>query len=199
MGQHKDRIPNIVTDRINVLKRFFKAGVEVTATAAELNTMDGITATTAELNTMDGITATVAELNIMDGVTATAAEINASADNQVEGATIAVGAEAGDVINVTVQLTDAAGADIAFRGAVPFYMSDDANGDSIAAAAASAGIAIGTDGLMIEWTANLAGLLVSEADGDIDIDIGEAGVATWYLIVVLPNGKLVASSAITFA
>lgn len=48
----------------------------LTATAAELNTLDGITASTAELNILDGVTATTAELNILDGVTATAAEIN---------------------------------------------------------------------------------------------------------------------------
>ena len=41
----------------------------VTATAAELNTLDGITATTAELNKMHGVTATTAELNYVDGVT----------------------------------------------------------------------------------------------------------------------------------
>ena len=51
-------------------------GTAVTATAAELNIMDGVTATTAELNIMDGVTATTAELNIMDGVTATTAELN---------------------------------------------------------------------------------------------------------------------------
>lgn len=43
--------------------------IGVTATAAELNIMDGITATTAELNIMDGVTATTAELNYTDGVT----------------------------------------------------------------------------------------------------------------------------------
>lgn len=48
----------------------------LTATAAELNTMDGITATTAELNTLDGITATVTELNTLDGITATTTELN---------------------------------------------------------------------------------------------------------------------------
>lgn len=42
---------------------------DVTATAAELNTLDGITASTAELNTLDGITATTTELNYVDGVT----------------------------------------------------------------------------------------------------------------------------------
>ena len=44
-------------------------GTTVTATAAELNIMDGVTATTAELNIMDGVTATAAELNFVDGVT----------------------------------------------------------------------------------------------------------------------------------
>ena len=44
-------------------------GTAVTATAAELNIMDGVTATTAELNILDGVTATTAELNILDGVT----------------------------------------------------------------------------------------------------------------------------------
>jgi hypothetical protein len=52
------------------------SGTTVTATAAELNIMDGVTATTAELNILDGVTATTAELNILDGVTATTAELN---------------------------------------------------------------------------------------------------------------------------
>ena len=51
-------------------------GTLVTATAAELNIMDGVTATASELNIMDGVTATTSELNIMDGVTATASELN---------------------------------------------------------------------------------------------------------------------------
>lgn len=51
-------------------------GTDVTATAAELNILDGVTATTTELNKLDGVTATTAELNIMDGVTATTAELN---------------------------------------------------------------------------------------------------------------------------
>ena len=48
----------------------------MTATAAELNILDGVTATAAELNILDGVTATAAELNILDGVTATTAELN---------------------------------------------------------------------------------------------------------------------------
>jgi|TARA_R100000030_G_scaffold48488_2_gene36563 hypothetical protein len=51
-------------------------GTDVTATAAELNILDGVTATAAELNILDGVTATASELNILDGVTATTAELN---------------------------------------------------------------------------------------------------------------------------
>ena len=60
-------------------------GTTVTATAAELNIMDGVTATTAELNIMDGVTADATELNILDGVTATTAELN-----YVDGVTSAI-------------------------------------------------------------------------------------------------------------
>ena len=51
-------------------------GTAVTATAAELNTLDGVTATTAELNTLDGVTATASEINALDGITASTAELN---------------------------------------------------------------------------------------------------------------------------
>jgi len=51
-------------------------GTAITATAAELNILDGVTSTAAELNILDGVTSTTAELNILDGVTATTAELN---------------------------------------------------------------------------------------------------------------------------
>ena len=44
-------------------------GTAISATAAELNIMDGVTASTSELNIMDGVTATTAEVNLMDGGT----------------------------------------------------------------------------------------------------------------------------------
>jgi len=51
-------------------------GVGLTASANELNILDGVTASTAELNILDGVTSTAAEINLLDGVTATTAEIN---------------------------------------------------------------------------------------------------------------------------
>lgn len=47
-----------------------------------------VTATAAELNALDGITASVTELNILDGVTATAAEINMAADSSANVETV---------------------------------------------------------------------------------------------------------------
>ena len=51
------------------LTSFDIGGVPVTATAAEINILDGATVTTAELNVLDGVTATVTEINYVDGVT----------------------------------------------------------------------------------------------------------------------------------
>jgi len=73
-GTLEMRVEGGYVDAVNGLKI---GGTAVSATAAELNILDGVTATTAELNILDGVTATTAELNILDGVTATASELNA--------------------------------------------------------------------------------------------------------------------------
>ena len=51
-------------------------GQEVTATATELNVLDGITATTTELNIFSGATVSTAEINILDGVTSSTTDLN---------------------------------------------------------------------------------------------------------------------------
>lgn len=191
-----------VTEKWLNVNNFELDGVQVTATAEELNALDGITSSVSELNILDGVTATAAELNKVDGLTAVTAELDAAADGVANGApTFVVGIETGgNVINVSIQLKDAAGGDVGTRQGVFAYLSDDANGDSIVATAPDSGWAIGTDGLLIPVVASKAAYLVGEADGDIDVNITHAGGAkTCYLILVLPNGKLAASGAITFA
>lgn len=59
----------VTTTGLTASGTFTLGGTAITATAAELNILDGVTATAAELNTLDGITATVTELNYTDGVT----------------------------------------------------------------------------------------------------------------------------------
>ena len=57
------------------------ADYSITATAAEINKLDGVTATTAEINKLDGVTATTAELNFVDGVTS---NIQTQLNNKIE-------------------------------------------------------------------------------------------------------------------
>ena len=59
--------------------------VVMSATATELNVLDGITSSTAELNILDGVTSTAAELNILDGATLSVTELN-----YVDGVTSAI-------------------------------------------------------------------------------------------------------------
>lgn len=58
---------------------------DLSASAAELNTLNGITASTAELNILDGVTASAAEINILDGATLSTTELN-----YVDGVTSAI-------------------------------------------------------------------------------------------------------------
>ena len=44
--------------------------VAVTATATEINLLDGVTSTTSELNILDGVTSSTSELNLVDGSSA---------------------------------------------------------------------------------------------------------------------------------
>lgn len=132
-------------------------------------------------------------------LTPIAAELNAL-DGAPLVATFVVGAETGgNTVNVAITLKDAGGTAVTVRGSVFAYLSNDANGDAIASATPSGGVAIGTNGLAIPVVVAKAFQLVSEANGLIDVNVVEAGAATWYLVVVLANGKLVASGAITFA
>lgn len=119
--------------------------------------------------------------------------------NGPQRVTMVVGTEAANVINVACQFEDAHGKALAVPGSLNFYLADDAAGLNPTAVAPDVGISIGTDGALIESVANIAGIAISEADGDIDIDIEDAtGTPTWYLVFVLPNGKLAISGAITF-
>jgi hypothetical protein len=111
-----------------------------------------------------------------------------------------VGAEnaGAGTINVVLQAKDAYDRDLDHAIRLPWYLSSDSAGQAIATAH-SGGCAIGTDGFLTEWTANLSGMLTFEADGDADITFTEAGALTTYLVIVLPDGRLQISGAITHA
>lgn len=118
--------------------------------------------------------------------------------NFVGGVGFTVGVEAGNAINVALQLLGADGYDLEAPGSVFVYLADDALGQAIAASAPSGGWAIGTDGLLIPVVANKAAHFVSEADGDIDITITESTAKDFWVCVILPSGELV-TQKVTFA
>jgi len=113
-------------------------------------------------------------------------------------ATMTVGTEAADVINVAIQLNDRLnGNEVGAAVSLFWYLSTDAAGQ-VPASTAPDTLAIGTDGALIEWAANLSGLITLEADGDADLDFGENGDGFWYLNLVMPDGKLMTSAIIDF-
>ena len=74
---------------LNASNQLVINGTAVTATAAELNIMDGVTSTATELNIMDGVTSTTTELNLLDGVTSTTAELNYNDTGSAVGTVVA--------------------------------------------------------------------------------------------------------------
>jgi hypothetical protein len=157
----------------------------VSATASELNKLSGCTATTSELNKLSGCTATTSELNKLHG-----APLDAS---------FTIGAEAANTIKVTVQLKDADAVNLATIGSLMAYFSDASNGSGFIATAPSGAVAIAANGALYDIGSNKKVFqLISTTTGLIDINITEAGVKTFYLVLVLPNGLLKVSSAIAF-
>ena len=81
----------------NQLKTFVKSGLvasdvtDLTATATELNTLDGITASTAELNILGGATTSTTELNHLTGVTS---NVQTQLDTKYDSGDIATQAQA---------------------------------------------------------------------------------------------------------
>lgn len=118
----------------------------------------------------------------------------------VEDVAFTIGAEAANVIRVTVQAKTARGANLAVAGTLHAYLSDDAAGDGLNATAPDGGVAAGTAGKLIETVADKVFLLKLSTAGKIEIDLTHAaGAKTVYLVVVLPNGLLKISGAISFA
>lgn len=114
-------------------------------------------------------------------------------------ASITVGDEVTNARAITIQLKDSNGKDLTERTMVRAHVMADANGDAFATTGGSTGIAIGTDGALLAVVAKKSFILVSEADGDIDLSFTDTGTEVCYLHLELPNGRRVVSSALTNA
>jgi len=116
----------------------------------------------------------------------------------VAGVTFTVGAAHASLVNVAIQLNDEDGNAVTQVCAVPIILFADADGEAVNTIALDT-VAIGTDGVLITGLADELYLGVSEPDGNIDIDFTEAtATGDLFVGVLLPNGKLVISTAVTF-
>lgn len=97
---------------------------------------------------------------------------------------------------VSVQLKDFEGKDLTERACIYAYLSNDEYGDSVVTAVETC--VIDGDGVLEDITSAVSFMLTSEADGDIDVKVGETGTGEYYLVLVMPNGKLVVSDMIEF-
>ena len=135
------------------------------------------------------VTSTAAELNIMDGVTASTAEINAMDSAAIVSMT---NTEVGDSDKVDVQIVfkDAAGVQVAEPVSGLLYISKIATGITVDAADNS--LAALTNGVITNLVSNSVSHFVSSATGLLGIRITSNADSYW-VVIVLPNGKLLIS------
>ena len=169
-------------------------GVEITASATELNKLDGFTGSTTELNTLDGLTASTAEINTLDGITATTTELNyvdgvtSNIQTQLDGkATSAQGALADSAVQTDDNVSFGTGSfsgEIAANGGIALGDNDKAT------FGASDDLQIFHDGSN-SWIQDLgAGSLILKSDGtytSIQNSAGNDQVLVSYTDVKLAN------------
>jgi hypothetical protein len=111
-------------------------------------------------------------------------------------ATITIGDEAANVRAITIQLLDADGNDINYVETVDLILFGDATMTAFATTGGSTGIAVGTDGAVLDVVAKKLFVATCESDGDIDLTWTDTGTEAVYLGVRLPNGRVVLSAVI---
>lgn len=79
------------------------------------------------------------------------------------------------------------------------YLSDASTGAGVTATAPATSVVAGANGKLDALITKKVFLATTNATGALDVVLTETGVATWYLVVVMPDGRMVVSSAITFA
>jgi hypothetical protein len=112
-------------------------------------------------------------------------------------ADVTISAETSDEIELAVQLVDSSGNDITSGNhALYMFFSDD---DTVINFSVDPpeGLSVGAAGTFNEIVADTYFLAFFD-NGEFWITVEETGAKTWYLVVILPGGEYIVSSAITF-
>lgn len=119
--------------------------------------------------------------------------------NQFGRVVFTIGAEAADTINVAVQLKDARNNAVARVVGCKCYLATAATGIGLGTATTSA-IVIHTNGTLLDITkTGQVFSVVTDASGRFDVDLIQTATPTVYLVVIMPDGSIAVSSAITWA
>ena len=116
----------------------------------------------------------------------------------VHDATITVPAISSDTFAVTIQLKDYAGNDLKVAACILAYVSSTSTGLDPTDLTSEITITSEGDGAALVSLAKYSWHLISEADGDIAIDVTDTGTDAKYLVLVMPDGRLVVSDVLTF-
>lgn len=120
------------------------------------------------------------------------------ADLPGDQSSLSVGSEVTNAITVTCQFKDYRGNNTYDRRAMQAYLSGAADGSTLATAA-NGGVAAATYGLVVPEVTGQVFLVVTDASGRVNVVITDTGTPTVYLVIILPDGSLKISAAITFA
>lgn len=108
-----------------------------------------------------------------------------------------VGTESGNNISVAAQLKDFEGNNLTVASSLVMYLASDAAG-AIKSSNVTTETSIGTDGTLAIIAAGQVYQVTSDVDGAVDIVIADNTSDTYFVVLVMPNGKLEVSTVATF-
>ena len=156
----------------------------LTATASEINILDGATLDVNELNTLDGITATTSELNILAGATVTTAELNIVDGSTTATSTTLVGTDqiivndAGTMVQVA--LTDLE----AYLGGGDLDIAGDSGTDTVV---------VGTDTFTFTGGTNITSAVTNNTV-TFNLDADVSGLTSLAVDNVTINGNTISTT-----
>jgi len=118
--------------------------------------------------------------------------------NVADNAVITPGAAHADTVTCTIQLRDYANKNLKTYSQVYVYLSDAATGLGLTSTVLTTELTC-TTGTLHALVAKTQFLIASDTNGKIVTTMGYTTAAhDYYLVVVLPNGKMVVSSKLEF-
>jgi len=113
-------------------------------------------------------------------------------------ADITVGTLSSDTYPVTIQLKDFEGNNLTVPASIRAYYSSSATGVESTDVSTDLAITSGGAGIVNILLTKYVYQLISEADGTIAVGSEDSGTDDQYLVLVMPDGRLVVSGVLTY-